>query len=276
VRDQGPPSPPAVTRDALFHGRLTCRQHRRGYRFSVDSLLAARFCRPADNDHVLDLGAGCGVIGLILAHLWPNIRVTSMELQDSLARLVRDNIRDNGFDERMQLIKADLKEIGQTLPHASCDLVVSNPPYRPLGSARLDNGNPERARARHELDAALNEVIAAAAYAVRERGMVVLVLPAGRTAEACTLLRQFRLEPKRLRPVYSYPADSRARLILIEAVKGGGAGLDLLPPLCIFTEAGGDYSPEMERWYRDETAGGEDADLRTDVTAGDLHAGPRP
>ncbi len=245
---------PDVTLDTMFHGRLSCRQHRRGYRFSIDSLLAARFCRPAHGDHVLDLGAGCGIIGLILAHLRPDLLITSLELQGSLARLARGNISDNGFAERMRLIEADLKHIDQVLPRASCDLVVSNPPYRRLGSARLDASNPERAHARHELSSALHDVIDAAAWAVRDRGAVVLVLPAGRTAEACALLRQTRLEPKRLRPVSSCPADKSARLILIEAVKDGGAGLELLPALHIFNSPGGGYTPEMQAWYQDETA----------------------
>jgi len=271
-----------VTRDSMFHGRLVCRQHRRGYRFSLDSLLAARFCRPAPAAHVLDLGAGCGIIGLILAHLWPHLRLTAVEMQPALAGLARDNARDNGFLRRMRIIEGDLRRIDRLLPPGGCDLVVSNPPYRPLGAARLDERNVERARARHELDAALVDVIHAAAWAVRPRGAVVLVLPAGRAAEACTLLGEERLEAKRLRPVFSDPVAPRAQLVLLEAVKGGGPGLELLPPL--YVHAGPDkvYSPEMARWYQ---AGPLEPDTvpRDDypkdgapscLPAGELHAGP--
>ena len=65
----------APSEDTLFSGRLICRQPEHGYRFSVDAVLAAHFAGPAATDRVLDLGCGCGVIGLILAHRCPDLAV---------------------------------------------------------------------------------------------------------------------------------------------------------------------------------------------------------
>jgi hypothetical protein len=65
------PSRIDLTDDTLFAGRLLCRQHRDGYRFSVDAVLAAHFAGPKSGQRVLDLGGGCGVIGLILVHRLP-------------------------------------------------------------------------------------------------------------------------------------------------------------------------------------------------------------
>ena len=61
-------------------------------------------------------------------------------------------------------------------------------------------------------------------------------------------MRRHGLEPKRLQVVYSYPG-SEARLLLVEAVKGGGEELSIAPPFYIYEEKDGDYSAEMAQWY---------------------------
>lgn len=56
----------SVSNDTLFDGKLHCRQHTYGYRFSIDSVLLADFCMSWKDAEILDLGCGCGVLGLIL------------------------------------------------------------------------------------------------------------------------------------------------------------------------------------------------------------------
>ena len=197
---------------------------------------------------VLDLGCGCGVIGLILAHRWPELQLTGLELQPALARLTRENIAANTFAERFEVVEADLCRINDHIRPETFDLVVSNPPYRRTGSGRI-NPQDESAIARHELTADMNAVIRAAAFAVKNRGAVACIYPADRLATLTAAMMAQRLVPKRLQPVYSYPEDSRARLIMLEAVKNGGEGLELLPPLYIYQCKNGDYSPEMSAMY---------------------------
>jgi tRNA1(Val) A37 N6-methylase TrmN6 len=56
-----------------------------------------------------------------------------------------------------------------------------------------------------------------------------------------------------MQPVYSYPGDDPARLILVEAVKNGGEGVCLLPPFYVYRYPDGPYSPEMAAMYQPET-----------------------
>ncbi len=237
-----------ITEDTLFGGGLVCRQHADGYRFSVDAVLAAHFCRPAARARILDLGAGCGVIGLILAHRHPAVRVTGLELQPALAALAADNIHCNALQDRVRILEGDAREIGRVLAPESFDLVVCNPPYRPQGSGRASRGD-EAATARHELSASLADMVRAAAFCVRNRGAVVFVYPATRLATLLHRLQERMLVPKRLQPVYSYPGDRRGRLVLVEAVKNGGEELLLLPPLYVYEWKNGPYSPEMRAMY---------------------------
>ena len=237
-----------LTRDTLFDGRLVCAQYKVGYRFSVDAVLAAGFCRPAPTDRILDLGCGSGVIGLILAFRHPGVRVTGLEVQEEMARLAADNVEVNGLTERMEVVQGSLRDIASLLAPESFDLVVSNPPYRPAGGGRISRGD-QRARARHELDANISEVAAAAAFAVKNRGQVVFVYPAARSLALVAALKDARLEPKRLQPVYGRPGSPEASLVLVEALKNGGGEVALLAPFYTHTEHHGSFSPAMQALY---------------------------
>jgi len=237
-----------TTLDTLFGGRLKCLQHRSGYRFSVDAVLLGSFLRGGADDTILDLGAGCGIVSLIAAHRGLGKRIHAVEIQPALAALAGQNVLMNDFAGRIEIHCADLRTIAAFLPAGSFDWVVTNPPYRPAGSGR-QNPEPERAAARHELYAALEEVVAAAAFALRTKGRLAIVYPAIRGASLIQALREKRLEPKRLQVVYSYPG-SPARLLLAEAIKGGGEELEILAPFYIYEGPEAGYSPEMQRCYR--------------------------
>jgi tRNA1(Val) A37 N6-methylase TrmN6 len=239
---------PNLTDDTLFNGHLVCRQYRDGYRFSLDAVLLAHFCQPASRDKVLDLGCGCGVIGLVLCYRHSEVQVTGLELQPALADLSQRNIQANSLQDRFTVINGDLRTIKEHLRAESYELVLSNPPYYKVGDGRISQGD-ECALARHELAADPDSVIEAAAYAVKNRGTVVCIYPAERLATVTAAMMKKRLVPKRIQPVYSYPEDDRARLVMIEAKKNGGEGLLLLPPLYIYQCPNGPYSPELEAMY---------------------------
>ena len=238
-----------LTDDTLFDGNLVCRQHRDGYRFSVDAVLAASFCTPPPQGKILDLGCGCGVIGLILCHRHPGLQVTGLELQPKLAKLAADNAAANGLADRLRIQEGDLRRISDFLSPESFDCVVTNPPYRRTGSGRV-NAQGECAIARHEVTADMDAVLVAAAFCVKNRGSVTCIYPAVRLATLLAALPKQRLVPKRLQPVYSYPEDDQARLIMVEAVKNGGEGMHVLPPLYIYQYADGPYSATMAALYQ--------------------------
>lgn len=242
------PDPPnAFSRDTLFDGRLVLCQHSDGYRFSLDAVLLAHFVRPGQRARILDLGAGCGVVSLVLAFRHPSVQLTALELQPSLVSLVERNISDNHFDERIRALHGDLRRIRDVLAAGAFDLVVSNPPYRKVGSGR-QNQTAEEAAARHEITADLDAVLDAAVFAVRTGGRAVFVYPAARAAALLAGLRQQNLEPKLLQVVYSYPGGP-GRLVLVEAVKNGGEGLLILPPFFVYQRKNGEFSPEMASCY---------------------------
>ncbi len=208
---------------------LDISQPQKGYRFSVDSLLLADFCRLNPGHRVLDLGTGCGVIALVLARKFPDTEITAVEIQKELAELAEQNVIQNKMEDRIRIVHGDINSIGDFIKAQSMDHVVSNPPYRPPVSGRICINSME-ALARHEILTDIDRVIEAARYALRPGGRFSLVFPAERIAGLMASLVSNRLEPKRMRMVHPDP-DRKARMCMIEACRDSGKEVHILPPL---------------------------------------------
>jgi tRNA1Val (adenine37-N6)-methyltransferase len=128
----------------------------------------------------------------------------------------------------------------------SYDLVVSNPPFRKLKSGLL-NIEEERAIARHEIKLSLHEFIAAASSLLKTKGRLCLIYHPSRLSELIDALRNQDIEPKRLRFIHS-TLSSEAKIFMLEAVKGGRAGLKVDNPLFLYNQDGS-YTSEMENIY---------------------------
>jgi len=227
------------TLDALFNGRLKMFQSRAGYRFSLDALLLSRFAVVRPNETVVDLGAGNGVVSLILASLHPQVAITAVEFQAALAARAERNVKLNRFEKQIQIRRADVRLVQSLGAPASVDVVVCNPPYRRRDSGRL-SAIDEKQIARHEIHGGLNDFLKAGAFLLRPKGRMALVYLASRTVDLLASMRALKIEPKRLRMVHSF-SDGEASLVLAEGVKGGRPGVKIEPPLIIYRR-GKEYS----------------------------------
>lgn len=236
------------TDDSFFDGRIRCMQHSSGYRYSLDAVLLGNFVSMRPAEKILDLGCGSGIVALILAYRWPACRLTGLELQPDLVKLARKNVAQNNWQERIEIVQGDLRQIDKNMGAGQFDCLVSNPPYRKKGTGRMNSGS-EQLVARHETMADVASVVKAAVWALRYKGRAAFIYPAVRGATVLYELKKQGLEPKKMQTVYSYPG-SAATLLLIEAVKGGGEELTILPPFYVYRVFEGDYSPEMAACYR--------------------------
>src|ERR1700693_2976957 len=128
------------TRDTILDGSITLIQPKHGYRFSVEAILLARFAHASTRDRVLELGAGCGVVSIMMAALYRPREVVAIEIQPPLAEMISRSAAINDL-KSVRAVCADLrqKKIAGVEP-ASFDLAVANPPYRAAASGRE---NPE-------------------------------------------------------------------------------------------------------------------------------------
>jgi tRNA1Val (adenine37-N6)-methyltransferase len=224
------------TVDTILGGGLTIVQPVCGYRFSLDAVLLGRFARPRSRDRVLELGAGCGVISLIIARLMHPRQIVAVELQPELAAMAARNVELNRI-EMMTAVCADLRSRDiDGVSAESFDYVVANPPYRAPETGR-ESPNPSRQIARGAGGANLSDFVSAATYHLGQGGKAAFIFTATRSAELIAELKAHSLEPKRIRFVHPR-ADARATTILLEARKGGGMETEVEPPLVIFEKPG--------------------------------------
>ena len=220
------------TCDTILGGRIRVIQPREGYRFSVDSILLARFVSVHPCDRVLELGAGSGVVSLAIAALHQPREIVAIEIQPELVAMIVRGAQLNGF-RSLLAVEADLRKIKHAkVPVNGFDVVVANPPYRKQNSGR-ESPNENRRVARSETTSTLEDFVAAAARHARGGGRAAFVFVADRFAELISVARAHRLEPKRIRFVHPYK-NAPATTVLLEARKGGGVEVCVEPPLILY------------------------------------------
>jgi len=226
-------------------GIVSIAQPKKGFRFTLDSLLLADFCRIKPHDRILEPGAGTGIISILLARKFPGARFVADEVEPQAFNLLCQNIKYNGLVDAITPLDRDIEHLCRSIAQDSFDVLIANPPYMKQGTGKT-SPSPERHTARQDQTASLPCWLDLQAL-LKNKGRYFLVFPAHRSAELMSLLRERGLEPKRLRWVHPF-ADKAASLMLIEAIKTSGVGLDVLPPLVVHEKSGG-YTKEMQEIY---------------------------
>lgn len=232
--------------DDLVIQHMKIIQHDEEFRFSLDAVLLAHFATVKPGARAVDLGTGTGVIGLLLLARGAGF-VSGVEINQRVAAMAERSVALNGLADKMMIIPADLRMIDRELPAGQCDLVTVNPPYRPVGQGQM-NPNDSLAIARHEVQATLRDVIAAAKYLVKFRGRFAMIHLPERMAEILTLMSTTGVEPKRLQLVYP-KVGSKPTMLLVEGVLGAKPGLEVLPPFIIYNQDG-TYTDAVMAYYK--------------------------
>jgi len=236
------------TIDELLNGRLKVIQKKKGYRFSLDALLLAHFIRLHRYDSILDMGTGSGVIALVTAMRWPDVRIAGVDIQEDMVAMATRSAVLNSLENRVTLRTGDVRSIRRNFDAESFDAVVFNPPYRKLNSGRI-NPMGEKALARHEIQGTIRDFLEAASYVLRPGGRIFVIYPARRMVALIAGMREASLEPKRYRCIHSR-CDTEGIFVLAEGCKGGGEELEVLAPLFIYTDEE-NYTEAMQEIFNE-------------------------
>ena len=232
-----------MTREDLKRFDLQLFQPRQGYRYSLDPLLLARFCSGVEpGGRIADLGAGCGIIALVLARVNPSASVTAVENNPEMAALVEKNIQHNALTGRVSVLGEDVINLRRSFPTSTFDLVVSNPPFRPKGSGRI-SPRAGRDAARHETTATLADFLAAAKYLVNPSGKICFIQLPSRLPEFMSLAVQMKLSVLRLRMIHGN-AGSLATMFMAELAKGRNSAPVVESPLFV-RDREGEYTNDV-------------------------------
>lgn len=198
---------------------------------------------------MLDLGTGTGIIPILLAAKTKGERFTGLEIQSESAEMANRSVLLNELEERVEIREGDIKQATELFGGSVFDVVTSNPPYMNEGGG-LVNPYEAKAIARHEILCSLEDVVAAAARVLKPQGRFYMIHRPHRLTDILVLLRQYKLEPKRIRFVQPY-ADKEPTMVLIEAIRGGKPWVKIDAPLVIY-QTPNVYTEEIYEIYYGE------------------------
>lgn len=214
--------------------------------FGTDAILLADFAECKSSDRAVDLGTGCGIIPFLWARNGVPKELYGIEIQKDAALLAEKSAHRNNIADKIHIINRDLRELSRDLPFGHFSLVTANPPYKAAG-AGIKSREDAKIIARHEVAGTLSDFIAAASKLLQTHGRFCMCLRPERLADTICLMREAKLEPKRLRTVCKTPSDA-PWLFLIEGKKCSKAGLTVMPSLFVHNPDGS-VSSEMEKIY---------------------------
>ena len=211
-------------------------QKKKGFCFGMDAVLLSGFAQVKEGEVAVDLGTGTGIIPILLEAKTKGKHFTGLEIQKEVAEMAERSVRLNHLEDRVDIVRGDIKEASRLFGKASFDVVTSNPPYM-NDNHGLKNPDLPKAIARLEVFCTLDDVCREASLLLRSGGRFYMVHRPHRLAEIITALKTYRLEPKRMKLVHPF-ADKDANMVLIEAVRGGRSMMKVEAPVIVYQKPG--------------------------------------
>ncbi|MGB5823489.1 MAG: tRNA1(Val) (adenine(37)-N6)-methyltransferase [Proteocatella sp.] len=223
-----------------------------GFKFGIDAVLIANFCRLKNGEVGVDLGTGTGIIPIIIAAKSNASKIYGIEIQEEVADMASRSVELNDLTSKIEIIHDDIKNKSQLFAKASMDFVVSNPPY--FQTNTLQSENVKKHISRHEVKCNLSDIIETASYLLKPNKPFFMIHRPDRLVDLIEIARLSKMEPKEIR--FVHPNTAKApNLVMIKYVKSGNKGIKMLAPLYVYNEDGV-YSDEINRIYSSITLGG--------------------
>ena len=212
------------------------------FKFSLDSVLLPNFIRFTKNvNNILDLCTGNAPIPLILSRK-TNAKIYGVEIQKEVYDLACKSVKENNLEDRIEIINDDINNIFNRFESDTFDIITCNPPYFETVETSIKNDNDIKTIARHEVLMKLEDIFKISRKLLKNNGELYLIHRTNRLVDIMCLMRQYNIEPKRIRFVYP-KEDTTSNLMLIVGSKNGGKELEFMPPLYIHDNEG--YTKEV-------------------------------
>ena len=217
------------------------------HKFWTDTVLLADFASPKKNDLACELGTGCGAIPLIWCRNGYSRHTDAVEIQQNACSMLRRSLELCSMQDKVSVINADLRTLKGRLVSGGYDIVVCNPPYKAPGAGIKSSGASQLV-ARHETECTMEDIVCTASDLLRFGGRLCMCQRPERLTDLMTFMRQYDIEPKRLRLVQQRPSKA-PKLFLIEGRRGGRPGGLVIDPVLFIEGADGGFSEEMLEIY---------------------------
>lgn len=210
--------------------------------FGTDAVILSHFAGIKPRDKALDMGTGCGIIPLLWLRNKKINNVSALDIQQNAFEQLNYSIKLNGVEDRITPYLCDLRECDKAFKAEEFSLVTMNPPYKPIGTGIESLGESARI-ARHEVCCNIEDAAKAASYLLKYGGRFCMCHRPERLVDTLTVMRKYKIEPKRLRFVQDRQGE-QPFLFLVQGQKGAKPFLRVEPQLIIKKE-NGKFTQEM-------------------------------
>ncbi|MCR5144522.1 MAG: tRNA1(Val) (adenine(37)-N6)-methyltransferase [Lachnospiraceae bacterium] len=214
--------------------------------FGIDAVLLSDFAKVNPGEKMIDLGTGNGIIPILVESRSKGERYVGLEIQPESADIARRSVEYNNLEDKISIETGDIKDAAKIFGASSFDVVTSNPPYM-IQNHGLTNEADAKTIARHEILCDLEDVVRQTSCLLRQKGHCYYVHRPNRLVDLMSLMRKYKIEPKRMRFVYPY-VDKEPNMVLIEGIKGGKPNVIVEKPLIVYDDIGV-YNPEIYDIY---------------------------
>lgn len=221
-------------------------QKRDGFRFGVDAVLLSDFAKDIRAEEMLDMCTGGGIVPILLSAKTNIPKIFGLEIQTEIFDEAKRNVELNHLANRVFIDNGDIKEGYKIYGKRRFSLITCNPPYMSVGTA-VQNELTQKVIARHEVLCTLEDVIKSASLLLKQQGHLVIVHKPTRLADILCLMRQYGIEPKRIKMVHK-KTDAEPSLVLVDGAYKGGRELRIMPPLYLY-DNDGEETEELKRIY---------------------------
>ena len=233
--------------DDLELNNLKIIQNKNGFCFGMDSVLLSDFAKNVkSNAKVIDLGTGTGILPILLSAKTKASKIVGIEIQKEVANMASRSVLLNNLQDKIEIVCEDIKNLKNIYETNSFDAIVTNPPYKTKGTGGI-NEVEAKLISRHEITADLEDFISIASYLLKDQASIYMVHRPERLVDIFSLMRKYKIEPKKMRMVYSNK-DKESKLVLIKGIKNAKPFLKLENNLYIYDE-NGEYTEEIKKIY---------------------------
>ena len=232
--------------DLEFKG-LKIIQNVNGFCFGIDSVLLSDFAKNIKDDSiVLDLGTGTGIIPILLCGKTNLKEIIGVEIQEDVANMANRSSKLNNLEDRFKVLNANILNLDKYYEKNTFDVIITNPPYKKKNSGVI-NDDERKVISRHEITASLEDFIKVVKDLLKDKGEFYMVHRPDRLVDILYLLRNYKIEPKEIRFVFSNK-EKPPKLALIKAVKNANEFLKVDNNLYIYDDDG-NYTNEILKIY---------------------------
>ena len=215
-------------------------QDRCAMKIGTDGILIGAWTSIQDQYSILDIGAGTGILALMLAQRSDAEQIDALEIDEDAYEQCVENFENSPWADRLFSYHAALDEFVEEMKDEKYDLIISNPPFHSTGSSE-DRSSREVARFQDALP--FEELVWGVASLLSENGNFSLIIPKEEEENFIRLASEQKLFPNKITDVKGTSSSKVKRSLISFSFHRS----EIKKSELILEESRHEYTPEYQK-----------------------------